>query len=129
MNEAKAIRLRHKAHRVRPLLQLGNGFTVRDIQEMDIHDEMSPQNWIRFLFSEECIKKQERIHCGRGDYIYKWRWVDEKKQYLQKMADRNDGLPCGCRGHIPPEIDSSTEKAPCKHCGTIHSKETFKEAL
>lgn len=129
MNEAKLFPIKHKAHRIKPLLQLESPFTVRDMQKLDVHEEMSPQNWIRFLYSNDAIQKRDKIYVDHGDYIIKWAWDQEIKTYIKDQATRDDGLPCGCRSHIPAEIGPETKIAECKHCGAKHSKETFKEAL
>lgn len=115
------------AKKLEPILDIQGEFDVRDVKDK-LPDDHSHQTWLFMLHEYNAIKS-----CGKewinNNNSHIWVWNEEARKFLKEYAAQMNTLPCGCRSHIPAAIGPNTEIAECNHCGTKHTKETFREAL
>lgn len=128
MSESRRNRLRHKAPKIKPLLELDGVWTVHDVRATEATETMRPTDWVTWLKHVDAIESVDKVHNGNWS-IRKWQWKPAAKDYLKQCVDRDNTLPCGCRPHIPDMRDSPNGVGQCKFCKQEHDRETFKEVL
>jgi hypothetical protein len=98
-------------------------FWIDDIGE----EHHKSQSILEMLKVAGAIESQGRVKReGKSKPVNRWKWVNHR-EYLKDYLEERNELPCGCRGHVPPEQDGDTYY--CKFCGSAHPREVIENAL
>jgi len=112
---------------LKPLTDVEEPFHIREVKDI-LPDDRSPQQWMLQLKTNGIINQVNKIWLD-NDPVHEYEFNPVAREFIQERAEDMSKLPCGCVAHIPDMRDAPEGKGPCKHCGAIHSKETFKNSL
>ena len=114
--------LRSRIERIAPLLAFEDAFDLSDTH-LD-HPELLT------TLVEQGALRVVGVTYDSGSPAKQYAWCDPAREALEAYRASVPTLPCGCRAHVPPGGgDTPPDHLACKHCGAVHAKAVYREAL